>query len=77
MFDCSIRENIAYGYGDGSQSVPDDLIIKAARCANIHNFITGLPCVSITSICKLDVFKSIKACYWKQGLHQIKLKEQQ
>ncbi len=49
MFDCSIRDNIAYGYGDGSQFVPDDLIIEAARCANIHNFITGLPCVNCCS----------------------------
>ncbi|ODN00081.1 Multidrug resistance protein 1 [Orchesella cincta] len=44
MFDCSIRENIAYGYGDGTQFVPDDLIIEAARIANIHSFITSLPC---------------------------------
>lgn len=45
LFDCTIRENIAYGYGDGSAHVPEELILEAARCANIHNFITGLPSV--------------------------------
>jgi ABC-type multidrug transport system fused ATPase/permease subunit len=45
MFDVSIRENIAYGYiGNGSVNVPEELIHEAARCANIHNFIIGLPC---------------------------------
>jgi len=45
LFDCSIRDNIAYGYGDGQSHVPGDLIIEAAIAANIHDFIIGLPMV--------------------------------
>ena len=41
LFDASIAENIAYG--DNSRQVPMDEIIKAAKDANIHNFITTLP----------------------------------
>ncbi|ELU17748.1 hypothetical protein CAPTEDRAFT_209638 [Capitella teleta] len=41
LFDCSIRENIAYG--DNSRTVSMDDIIAAARDANIHNFIQSLP----------------------------------
>ena len=44
LFDCSIRENIAYG--DNSRNVPMDEIIAAARNANIHSFIESLPNVS-------------------------------
>ncbi|KAL3862668.1 hypothetical protein ACJMK2_008621 [Sinanodonta woodiana] len=39
LFDCSIWENIKYG--DDSVSMED--VIDAARIANIHEFITGLP----------------------------------
>ena len=46
LFDCSIRENIAYG--DNSREVPMDEIIQAAIGANIHNFIQNLPQVNIT-----------------------------
>ncbi|XP_050514651.1 multidrug resistance protein 2-like isoform X2 [Diabrotica virgifera virgifera] len=41
LFNKSIAENIAYG--DNSREVSMDEIIKAAKNANIHNFITGLP----------------------------------
>ncbi|XP_035706365.1 ATP-dependent translocase ABCB1 isoform X2 [Folsomia candida] len=41
IFDCSIKENIAYGYG--GSSVPDELVVEVAKLANIHNFITSLP----------------------------------
>ncbi|CAF2524258.1 unnamed protein product, partial [Rotaria sp. Silwood2] len=42
LFDMSIRENIAYG--DNSRSdIPMDEIIKAAKNANIHDFIQRLP----------------------------------
>lgn len=41
LFDRSIAENIAYG--DNSRVVSEAEIISAARKANIHNFITGLP----------------------------------
>ncbi|XP_057672647.1 ATP-dependent translocase ABCB1-like [Diorhabda carinulata] len=41
LFNKSIADNIAYG--DNSRDVPMDEIIQAAKNANIHNFITGLP----------------------------------
>nr|QOE83899.1 ATP binding cassette transporter subtype B2 [Diabrotica virgifera] len=41
LFNKSIAENIAYG--DNSRNVPIDEIIQAAKNANIHNFIVGLP----------------------------------
>lgn len=41
LFDCSIRENIAYG--DNSRDVTMPEIIEASRQANIHNFIDSLP----------------------------------
>jgi len=41
LFDCSLRENIAYG--DNSRTVEMAEIIEAARKANIHNFIQTLP----------------------------------
>ena len=44
LFDTSIRDNIAYG--DNSREIPMEDIIKAARDANIHNFIETLPHVS-------------------------------
>jgi len=44
LFDRSIAENIAYG--DNSRTIPMDEIISAAKQANIHNFIAGLPAVS-------------------------------
>lgn len=44
LFDYSIRENIAYG--DNSREVSMDEIVKAAKMANIHNFISSLPQVS-------------------------------
>jgi ABC-type multidrug transport system fused ATPase/permease subunit len=47
LFDCSIAENIAYG--DNSRTPGMDEIIKAARDANIHEFITSLPDVSINN----------------------------
>jgi ABC-type multidrug transport system fused ATPase/permease subunit len=47
LFDCSIGENIAYG--DNSRVVSQDEIVRAAREANIHNFIESLPDVSLLS----------------------------
>jgi len=44
LFDCSLRENIAYG--DNSRTVEMAEIIEAAKKANIHNFIQSLPNVS-------------------------------
>ncbi|XP_048881500.1 ATP-binding cassette, sub-family B (MDR/TAP), member 4 [Brienomyrus brachyistius] len=41
LFDCSLAENIAYG--DNSREVPHEEIITAAKAANIHSFIEGLP----------------------------------
>ena len=42
LFNCSIRDNIAYGLEN--EAGMDD-VIEAARSANIHEFITGLPMV--------------------------------
>ncbi|XP_056375696.1 ATP-binding cassette sub-family B member 5-like isoform X2 [Hyla sarda] len=41
LFDRSIAENIAYG--DNSREVPMEEIQQAAKAANIHSFIEGLP----------------------------------
>uniref|UniRef100_A0A4W3J6T1 ATP-binding cassette, sub-family B (MDR/TAP), member 4 n=1 Tax=Callorhinchus milii TaxID=7868 RepID=A0A4W3J6T1_CALMI len=41
LFDCSIRDNIAYG--DNSRSISDAEIVDAAKAANIHSFIETLP----------------------------------
>ncbi|XP_058878458.1 ATP-dependent translocase ABCB1-like isoform X2 [Acipenser ruthenus] len=41
LFDCSIAENIAYG--DNSRKVTQEEIVAAAKAANIHSFIEGLP----------------------------------
>ncbi|XP_038962980.1 ATP-dependent translocase ABCB1 isoform X1 [Rattus norvegicus] len=41
LFDCSITENIAYG--DNSRVVSHEEIVRAAREANIHQFIDSLP----------------------------------
>ncbi|XP_076769219.1 ATP-dependent translocase ABCB1 isoform X2 [Arvicanthis niloticus] len=41
LFDCSIAENIAYG--DNSRVVSHEEIVRAAKEANIHQFIDSLP----------------------------------
>ncbi|XP_032762928.1 phosphatidylcholine translocator ABCB4 isoform X3 [Rattus rattus] len=41
LFDCSIAENIAYG--DNSRIVSHEEIVRAAKEANIHQFIDSLP----------------------------------
>ncbi|XP_040591753.1 multidrug resistance protein 2 isoform X2 [Mesocricetus auratus] len=41
LFDCSITENIAYG--DNSRVVSQEEIVRAAKEANIHQFIESLP----------------------------------
>ncbi|EYC12944.1 hypothetical protein Y032_0045g1172 [Ancylostoma ceylanicum] len=40
LFDCTLRENICYGL---EQEPPYEKIVEAAKMANIHNFILGLP----------------------------------
>ena len=45
LFDCSLAENIAYG--DNSRTVDMNEIQAAAKSANIHNFIDGLPQVML------------------------------
>lgn len=45
LFDRTIGENIAYG--DNSRNPSQDEIEAAAKQANIHNFITSLPLVSL------------------------------
>ncbi|XP_062841934.1 ATP-binding cassette, sub-family B (MDR/TAP), member 4 isoform X1 [Trichomycterus rosablanca] len=41
LFDCSLAENISYG--DNSRHVSQEEIEMAAKAANIHSFIEGLP----------------------------------
>lgn len=41
LFERSLRENIAYG--DNSRDVPMEEIVEAAKQANVHSFIAGLP----------------------------------
>lgn len=45
LFDRSIRDNIAYG--DNSRTVSEQEIMEAAKKANIHNFVSSLPLVSL------------------------------
>lgn len=47
LFDRTVAENIAYG--DNSRDVPLAEIIAAARDSNIHEFISNLPEVSVSS----------------------------
>lgn len=54
LFATSIAENIAYG--DNSRKVTMDEVIAAAKAANIHNFIQGLPQVSNNSAQYLEDF---------------------
>ena len=51
LFDCSIKDNIAYG--DNSREVPMADIIEAAKGANIHSFIELLPEVSTNTLFKM------------------------
>lgn len=48
LFSTTIHENI--GYGDNSRNVDKNEIIEAAKNANIHNFIAGLPLVSLIEV---------------------------
>ncbi|GAA57022.1 multidrug resistance protein 2 [Clonorchis sinensis] len=41
LFDITLQDNIAYG--DNTRTVPMEEIISAAKTANIHDFIIGLP----------------------------------
>lgn len=41
LFNCSIRDNIAYG--DVNREVSQEEIENAAKAANIHDFINTLP----------------------------------
>ncbi|XP_071446041.1 ATP-dependent translocase ABCB1-like [Hetaerina americana] len=46
LFDCSIRENIEYGVcglSSSKISISDNDVVRAARTANIHEFIASLP----------------------------------
>ena len=46
LFNCSIRDNIAYG--DVEREVSQEEIENAAKAANIHDFISTLPKVGTT-----------------------------
>lgn len=45
LFDRTIAENVAYG--DNSREISQAEIIEASKQANIHNFVTSLPLVSV------------------------------
>lgn len=45
LFDMSIRENIAYG-DNKREDIPMEEIIRAAKDANIHDFVQYLPDVN-------------------------------
>jgi ABC-type multidrug transport system fused ATPase/permease subunit len=45
LFDMSIKENIAYG-NNNRDDISMEEIIEAAKNANIHDFVQGLPNVS-------------------------------
>lgn len=49
LFDCSIRDNIAYGAKALNVDVTFEVIQQAAKTANIHDFIVSLPMVEILS----------------------------
>ena len=48
LFDMSIKENIAYG-DNTRDDIPIEEIMRAAKDANIHDFIQTLPNVSWTT----------------------------
>ena len=48
LFNCSIRDNIAYG--DISREISQEEIENAAKAANIHDFINTLPKVFMPKI---------------------------
>ncbi|CAI9607983.1 unnamed protein product, partial [Staurois parvus] len=41
LFDCSIAENIKYG--DNSKQISMDQVMEAAKKAQLHDFVMGLP----------------------------------
>ncbi|XKL66217.1 hypothetical protein PGB90_009637 [Kerria lacca] len=43
LFDCSIKDNIAYGAVALEEKVSFDRIVEAAKIANVHDFIMSLP----------------------------------
>lgn len=47
LFNCSVRDNIAYG--DIRREISQDEIENAAKAANIHDFINTLPKVKMSS----------------------------
>lgn len=47
LFDCSIRDNIAYGVGG---SISQERIVQAAKLANIHEFVISLPLVNSATV---------------------------
>ena len=48
LFDRSIADNIRYG--DNSREVSMGEVVAAAKTANIHDFVEGLPEVSLSKL---------------------------
>lgn len=67
LFDYSIRDNIAYGAVALQESVSFDDIVRAAKLANVHDFVMNLPEVNglsnrlIFYTCNSEFFISIIA----------------
>lgn len=59
LFNCSIKDNIAYGVVN-REDVSMDEIIDAAKKANIHNFITTLTQVNHEQYFETIQFLNIK-----------------
>ena len=60
LFDISIRENISYG-DNNQKNIPLYEIIKAAKKANIHDFIQSLPDVSAIDYYYKKIFVFIQS----------------
>lgn len=55
LFNCSIKDNIAYGVNN--REVTMDEVIDVAKKANIHNFITTLTQVNYNKYFKTQILK--------------------
>lgn len=63
LFDCTLAENIAYG--DNSRSITKEEIEAAAKAANIHSFIEGLPKVTAVMSWRFNNAVSTVLTIWK------------
>ena len=50
LFDISIKDNIAYGAISLNEEVPFEQVVRAAKLANVHDFVMKLPEVRYSHI---------------------------